>query len=167
MRNSEYLMNLPNKNIFVLFLSFLLLFVFSLSLDAQRKEQNVQAHTSRQMESDSLINDTSTVTELLLTPDTLQLITDSIVGDTLVGVDERQDPLEAPVAYQAEDSIVWIVDNAKAYLYKDSKVDYQKIGLTAEQITVNIDQKTVYANGVSDSAGVIAGRPVFTDGDTP
>ena len=96
--------------------------------------------------------------------------TDILEADTTVTdstTSEKKDPLDAPVAYQADDSLVWVVQTAKAHLYKNSKVDYQNIGLTAEQITVDIDTKTVKAHGVSDSTGVAIGRPVFKDGETP
>ena len=102
---------------------------------------------------------------LLLTPEGAEPL-DSIPADS-VASKEKEDVLEAPVSYQADDSIVWIIENSKAYLFKNSKVDYQKIGLTAEQIQVDIDTKTVYAHGVTDSLGVEIGRPVFKDGDTP
>lgn len=101
---------------------------------------------------------------LLLTPEGAEPL-DSIPADS-VASKEKEDVLEAPVSYQADDSIVWIIENSKAYLFKNSKVDYQKIGLTAEQIQVDIDTKTVYAHGVIDSLGVETGRPVFKDGDT-
>lgn len=102
---------------------------------------------------------------LLLTPEGAEPL-DSIPADS-VASKEKEDVLEAPVSYQADDSIVWIIENSKAYLFKNSKVDYQKIGLTAEQIQVDIDTKTVYAHGVTDSLGAEIGRPVFKDGDTP
>lgn len=97
-------------------------------------------------------------------PDTVLTDTVATAKDT---VQQKKDVLDAEVDYQAEDSLVWMMQTAKAYLFGSSQVDYQKIGLTAEQITVDIDTKTVYAHGVKDSAGVVIGKPVFKDGDTP
>ncbi len=100
----------------------------------------------------------------LTLPDTLVADTVAEGADT---VETKKEVLEAAVSYQAEDSLVWMMQNSKAYLYKNSQVDYLKIGLTAEQIMVDIDTKTVYAHGVTDSTGADIGRPVFKDGDTP
>lgn len=93
-------------------------------------------------------------------------LADTLLTDT-IQAEKEEEVLDAPVNYQAEDSLVWMVQTSKAYLFKDSKVDYMKIGLEAEQITVDIDTKTVYAHGVEDSTGAVIGRPVFKDGDTP
>ena len=44
-------------------------------------------------------------------------------------------------------------------------MNYQKIELTAQIITMNMDSSTVYARGVTDTLGVTTGKPVFKDGD--
>ena len=56
-----------------------------------------------------------------------------------------------------------------AHLYGEGKVDYphERIELTAAVISMNMDSSTVYAHGVEDSLGVLSGKPVFTEGDTP
>ncbi len=92
-------------------------------------------------------------------------------GDTL-GRDSagpKKQPLEAPVVYEAKDSIVF-TQSGYAHLYGEAKVTYQQpkpIELTAEVITMNMDSSTVYAHGVEDSLGNLEGMPVFKDGDTP
>ena len=45
-------------------------------------------------------------------------------------------------------------------------MNYEKIELTSEVITMNMDSSTVYARGVTDSTGVESGLPVFKDGET-
>ena len=108
----------------------------------------------------------------LITLDSLTQSLDSLLTDTLE-VDtvpkRKKDALEAPVTYQASDSIVFTQDGW-AYLYGDGKVVYQQktpIELTAEVITMNLDSSTVFAHGVEDTLGVIQGKPVFKDGETP
>ncbi len=73
--------------------------------------------------------------------------------------------MDAPVIYESSDSTIFIVRNAT--LFGSSKVNYQKIELTAEVITMDLDSSTVHANGVADSLGVLQGKPIFKDGDTP
>ena len=89
---------------------------------------------------------------------------DTVALDTVGG--KKKEPLDAPVIYEANDSIVF-TEGGFAYLYGQSKVNYEKIELTSEVITMNMDSSTVYARGVVDSMGVETGLPVFKDGDTP
>ena len=90
--------------------------------------------------------------------------TDTVALDTVGG--KKKEPLDAPVIYEANDSIVF-TEGGFAHLYGQSKVNYEKIELTSEIITMNMDSSTVYARGVVDSTGVEAGLPVFKDGETP
>ena len=91
--------------------------------------------------------------------------TDTIALDTLGGK-KKKEPLDAPVIYEASDSIVF-TEGGFANLYGQSKVNYEKIELTSEVITMNMDSSTVFARGIIDSTGVESGLPVFKDGDTP
>ncbi|MCD8236887.1 MAG: LPS-assembly protein LptD [Prevotellaceae bacterium] len=77
---------------------------------------------------------------------------------------KKKSPLEAPVIYEAKDSVVFFMGSKNAYLYGDGKVDYQNINLTAEQITMNMDSSVVHAVGVPDSLGRLVGKPVFKQG---
>ena len=103
--------------------------------------------------------------------------TDSLTADSLsldsVGVDSlaadttsKKEPLDAPVVYEAADSIVF-TKGGFAHLYGEGKVNYQNIELTSELITMNMDSSTVYARGVADTTGVEQGTPIFKDGETP
>ena len=87
---------------------------------------------------------------------------DTLQNDTiqLQPAGKKKQPLDAPVIYEATDSIVF-TQNGIANLYGDGKVNYQKIELAAEVITMNMDSSTVFAHGVEDSLKVIKGRPVF------
>ena len=89
---------------------------------------------------------------------------DSIALDSVGG--KKKEPLDAPVIYEANDSIVF-TEGGFAHLYGQGKVNYEKIELTSEVITMNMDSSTVFARGVVDSTGVESGLPVFKDGETP
>ena len=107
---------------------------------------------------------TDTVASVLPTADsTLVAVSDSIPSDT---VDQKRDELEAPVIYQSQDSMVWY-KNGNAYLYGAGQVNYQQIELKANEITIDLETSTVYAQGTADSTGSVKGRPVFADGGTP
>ena len=92
---------------------------------------------------------------------------DSLSADTLPA--RKKQALEYPVTYESSDSLVF-TQNGYAHLYGEGKVIYEQpkpIELTAEVITMNMDSSTVHAHGIEDSLGVITGRPVFKDGETP
>lgn len=97
-----------------------------------------------------------------LSDTTMTVASDSLANDTTT---QRAD-LEAPVIYQSTDSMVWY-KNGNAYLYGSGQVNYQRIELQASEITIDLETSTVYAQGTADSLGVVEGRPVFADGDTP
>ena len=98
-----------------------------------------------------------------LSADTTQVMAaDTLANDTT----KKRDDLEAPVVYQSMDSMVWY-KNGNAYLYGDGKVNYQNIELKANEITIDLETSTVYAQGTADTLGAVTGRPVFADGDTP
>lgn len=100
-----------------------------------------------------------------LSADTLKADTTKTDSLTLTPAKKKQ-PLGAPVVYSANDSIVF-TDGGYAHLYGEGKVNYEKIELAADIITMNMDSSTVYARGVTDSLGVEKGKPVFKDGDSP
>ena len=87
---------------------------------------------------------------------------DSLAVDTT----KKKEPLDAPVIYEASDSIVFTKDGY-AHLYGEGKVNYQNIELTSAVITMNMDSSTVFAKGVADPTGVETGTPIFKDGETP
>lgn len=68
--------------------------------------------------------------------------------------------------YEAEDSIV-IAENGKIFLCGKAKVNYEKMELSAQVITVQMDSSMLHAYGVPDSTGVKQGTPVFKDNDMP
>ncbi|WP_300814239.1 putative LPS assembly protein LptD [uncultured Bacteroides sp.] len=95
-------------------------------------------------------------------------VADTLQADT--AAPKKKEGLDAPVTYEATDSIVF-TQSGFAHLYGQGKVVYQQsskpIELTADVITMNMDSSTVYAHGVEDSLGNVKGMPVFKDGETP
>lgn len=91
------------------------------------------------------------------------LVKDSLQTDSIA---KKKQPLEAPVTYEATDSVIFSAGNM-ARLFGKSKVNYDKIELDAEQISLSLDSSLVHAIGVKDSLGKWQGTPVFKDGGTP
>lgn len=130
------------------------LFVFGFFCSFYAEAQRVRGKRMRGGEkTDSLHRDS-------LTLDSLGM--DSLAADTT----KKKEPLDAPVIYEASDSIVFTKEGY-AHLYGEGKVNYQNIELTSAVITMNMDSSTVYATGVTDTAGVETGSPIFKDGETP
>jgi len=71
--------------------------------------------------------------------------------------------LEAPVVYQAKDSIVLTAGNM-AYLFGQGDVKYQQIQLQAERIEMSMDSNVLFATYDVDSTGVEFGYPIYIDG---
>lgn len=91
-------------------------------------------------------------------------IDDSIRADSMMRA--RSNGIDAPVKYSAEDSLVYDAESGTAYLYGNSKVDYENMKLMSDKVHMNLDKSTVRATGTVDSTaeGGIKGKPVFTMG---
>ena len=76
----------------------------------------------------------------------------------------RKSMLEAPVTYQASDSIVMTAGNM-AYLFGQGNVKYRNIELQSERIEMSMDSSIVYASFALDSAGNEYGYPLFIEGE--
>ena len=112
----------------------------------------------------SLVSDSVLATPTSVAADVARgASSDSIPNDS---TSKRSNVLEAPVVYESKDSMVWY-KNGNAYLYGSGQVNYQKIELKANEITIDLETSTVYAQGTTDSLGAVKGRPVFADGGTP
>ena len=117
----------------------------------------------RAMRRTDVVSDSVAMASEVLPADTGMVApADSLATDT---ASQRTD-LEAPVVYQSQDSMVWYKDG-NAYLYGSGQVNYQKIELKANEITIDLETSTVYAQGTADTLGNVTGRPVFADGETP
>ena len=134
------------------FISFLLLFVLLLvSAEAVSQRRGRRMVPPKGVQQDSL------------RIDSLHPANDSISMDTVA--QPKKEALDAPVAYEANDSIVF-TQNGFAHLYGKGKVSYPGAELEADIISMDMDNNTVFARGLVDSVGTVSGRPVFKDGDT-
>lgn len=101
--------------------------------------------------------------------DSLQLLpSDSMAPPDSVALADstasKKAGLDAPVSYQAADSIVMTAGNW-AYLYGEGDVKYQQIELQSERIEMNMDSSIVYAKFGIDSIGDEFGYPLFKEGE--
>jgi len=89
--------------------------------------------------------------------------TDSLAADTTLPVkkDAGKNILEAEVKYSADDSFRIKLSEQKIYLYKNAKVEYQNINLESNYVEFDMDNSTVMAAGLKDTAGLLQGKPVF------
>lgn len=123
----------------------------------------------RQLTVDSVLNSytADSILQMLSTGRVLEVAPDSSKMDTTRHdtVRKSKSALDEPVQYTAKDSITFDYANSRANLYGDSKVNYQNLELTADQITMNLDSSIVHAMGREDSTGVVQGAPVFKQGN--
>lgn len=91
-------------------------------------------------------------------------IDDSIRLDSLNR--RRANGIDSPVHYSAEDSIVYLANTNRAYLYGNANVKYQDMDLQSDRINMSLDSSLVHATGTPDSTEKkgVKGTPVFTMG---
>ena len=90
-------------------------------------------------------------------------IDDSLHADSLNR--ERKNGIDAPVEYQAEDSMTYEAGSGIARLFGNSHVKYQDMDLQSEQIYMQMDSSLVHATGARDTTGKKFGTPVFQMGN--
>lgn len=113
---------------------------------------------------DSAIISNGTFSDSVLT-NKQSLSTDSIYGTSLEpGLTPEDDAfLVSLVEYTADDSIFGSPTEGVVYLYNNAIVTYQDIKLKAGFIRFDIENKELYAEGITDSNGVITQKPLFTE----
>lgn len=91
---------------------------------------------------------------------------DSIATDTdsVARREPKKSGIDAPVTYNATDSIVYDAATGNALLFGSAKVHYQNMDLEADAITLNMDSSLVHAVGTADSLGTVKGSPVYKQG---
>ncbi|MCR5076559.1 MAG: LPS-assembly protein LptD [Prevotella sp.] len=91
-------------------------------------------------------------------------IDDSIHADSVMRA--RSNGIDAPVNYSADDSLVYDAETGTAFLYGNSKVDYQNMKLKSDKVFMNLDSSTVRATGTADTTEEtgLKGKPLFTMG---
>jgi hypothetical protein len=93
-----------------------------------------------------------------------KMIDDSIRLDSLNR--QKKNGIDAPVKYQAQDSLVYVAGTNTAHLYGSSVVDYENMNLKSDKIYMSLDSSLVHATGSADSTEKtgLRGRPVFKMG---
>jgi lipopolysaccharide assembly outer membrane protein LptD (OstA) len=140
-----------------------LLLLFSIFVFGQESEKRTAPSTeltplSSRVEPISI----DTITTDSLSSETI--VTDSLKVDALVADTVQKPFINAPIVYNAEDSIVVSFDGQKVYLYNNAKVTYEQIELTAYYIDLNLETKEIYAEGILDSTETMIQKPVFKQG---
>ena len=98
--------------------------------------------------------------------------TDSISSDTariesIVSEIKQSAPLiESPISYTSKDSMAFSFENGQqiVHLYGDATIKYGTINLEADYISMNFENKEIYATVVKDSLGNILKKSKFTEG---
>ena len=93
-----------------------------------------------------------------------KVVDDSIRLDSINR--KKSGGIDAPVNYQADDSLVYDAHNKVAHLYGNSNVKYENMDLTSDRISMDLDKSNVRASGTADSTeeGGVKGKPVFKMG---
>lgn len=86
---------------------------------------------------------------------------DSVITDT---IKKKGISLDAPIKYNAADSLVYDAQTGLAYLYGRANVEYQDMTLTGAKIFMNLDSTLVRATGAKDTTGVAYDTPIYKQG---
>ena len=89
-------------------------------------------------------------------------IDDSLRADSLNR--ERKNGIDAPVSYQADDSMTYEGGSGIARLFGNAQVKYQDMDLQSDRIYMQMDSSLVHATGSRDTTGQKFGTPVFKMG---
>lgn len=76
-----------------------------------------------------------------------------------------KDSLDAPINYDARDSMILDIKNKKVHLYGAAMVTYTTLELKADYIVFDWGNNLVEAEGLPDSLGKISGNPVFKESE--
>lgn len=97
-----------------------------------------------------------------LKSDTTQL---ALSNDSTPKPKKKNPFLDGEVDYSAKDSMPFLIEKQKIFLYKGAKIHYLDIDLEADYIEVDLATSSIFATGLPDSSGKIAGKPHFKQGE--
>ena len=134
--------------------------------DSVKTINRLQENT-KEVKTDSIITELQQADSTFVIDSTSVILIDSttLAQDTI-----QQDTTEAKplfndiVTYSANDSIKISVLDKEMILYKNGFLKYLSTELKADSITLDMTDNIAYAIGMTDSAGVVSGKPVFKDG---
>lgn len=141
--------------VFVFITTLLSLNIYAENQDNKRGETTISSTTTDTAKSDSI------ATSFVDTIKNDSLSNDSISNKPTKPI-QKKEALDDIVTYTANDSMV-LNNGNMAFMFGESKINYQDIELTANQIRMDMDSSTVYAIGVEDTSGNLVGTPVFKD----
>ena len=106
--------------------------------------------------------------ELQAQTDSSQFVVNKTNGDSINiskkdSIDSDEFNLDNKLTYRADDSTIINYEIQKAYLYKNAYVEYGTTVLKAHYIEIDLANNSVFATGLPDSTGKMAGIPVFKD----
>lgn len=95
------------------------------------------------------------------------LLPDSVKAVKIDSFDVKisKDSIDAPVEYEAKDSMVLDVTAQKLYLYGETDVKYKDVNLKAPEIVFNQQTSMVKARMKLDTAGKVLGQATLVQGD--
>jgi hypothetical protein len=110
-------------------------------------------------------NLTIMLTDSLPDNDSVMLETQDTIVKT--AAEKKSKTIDEPVFYHAKDSNINLIQEQLLILYKEAKVQYDDIELTADYIRINMKNREVIAYGMTDSVGEVTGKPIFVqDGES-
>lgn len=75
---------------------------------------------------------------------------------------DKKSPLDAQIDRTCNDSTIQDFKHNKIYYYGGAVIKYDDIMIEADYVEFDFEKHTVFAKGMPDSTGKIAGKPVFT-----
>lgn len=150
----------------------LIILLFCSNLWAQDTTLRTQDTTLRVLDTTSKAQDTKskTVTKSKKTQPS-QKKTISKTGNAVNNPQDRtssknnNNATELKVEYESLDSLRFEVESKSVILYKEAVINYDKINLKADKVTIRFNDDILEASGLIDSTGKFSGNPIFDDGD--
>ena len=96
----------------------------------------------------------------------VQTVTGSPLDDVDTSMQLSPGAITNVVKYQARDSVAMDLNNRRAFLYTDGKIDYDDMLLEADCVEVDFERQLLHAHGTTDTAGEVQGRPFFKQGES-
>jgi lipopolysaccharide assembly outer membrane protein LptD (OstA) len=101
-------------------------------------------------------------------PDTVSADTVAVPDSLITGslaVRTSENAPDSKVEYKCVDSIRLDLPKRKVFLYGDAEIYYEDISLKADYIEIDFNTNELFASGMEDSTGHMAGFPVFSEGN--
>lgn len=116
------------------------------------------------------VSDSAVKNDSVSSNDSMVLLDTTAVGDTvsvtIPAKDEKKSAIDNQIDRSCNDSVIQDLKHSRIYYYGDAQVKYDDITIEADCIVFNFEDHTVFAKGMPDSTGRLAGTPVFSQGDS-